>query len=202
MKRTKFYSNLRRSITNMVRKDLDPISRRAINNITKPHHETNKDKYINSLLKIRESLIPPEIIYEKSEIREPIGITVTDNYVIEEYPKPKSSSVSSYRTKKVYSRKYKTDILLKVAILKNGKTRVTSIWFPKDSKRAKELMKMYNITESRVPILVTATKRPYTVRKLAPIEIEVAEKVGTVKPKVVTRKADVGATWKSLKGAK
>ncbi|MEM4385844.1 MAG: hypothetical protein QXD03_04790 [Candidatus Anstonellales archaeon] len=201
MGRSKFYSNLRRSITNMVRKDLDPISRRAINNITKPTNRTNKDSYIDKLVKIRESYPEPDIVYEEDR-NAPIGVTVTDNYVIEEYPKPRSSSVLSYRTKKMYSRKYKTDILLKIAVLKSGKTKVTSIWFPKDSERAKKLMKMYNITESRVPIVVTATKRPYTIKKVTPIQIEIAEKIKAIKPKVVTRKADVGATWKNIKGAK
>jgi len=102
----------------------------------------------------------PEMIYE-SEIQ-PIGHTITDNYFILEYPKPKKSNISKYRTKKVYSESDNVYILLKFAVLNNNKTQLTSIWYPIESNKAQELIKQYKfkMTTESVKSLTSPSFKP------------------------------------------
>lgn len=224
---TIFMANFRRNLTNIKRKDIDPLSRRLIryrkspdlNNLkNKPKEdnimrETLKDQYINSKLKalsfeekveniISKYASKPQVIYEKEE--EPIGITLDDNYVILEYPKPDEKDIVSYRTKKVYSKKHKITVLLKIAILKNGKTKVTSVWYPRESKRAKELMKQYGVVEEARISAVSAAKLGAKIRKIIPKDLEeaISKAKFSLKAKVPKSARDVGATWKVLKGGR
>ncbi len=162
-------------------------------------NKTFEDKLNNFIYKIKHK---PEIVYEENE--KPLGITESDKYIIIEYNKPDKSKIVKYKTKKVYSEKDKTTILLKIAILDSGKTKVTSIWYPKDSKRGQDIIKnsKFGITESvdyldevmgllsllKIPAIRTKRLVGDTVRKIRNFAAKTSKNVKT--------------RWHNLKNAK
>jgi len=59
-----------------------------------------------------------------------IGVEQTKNYVVEDYKNPPKSQVAKWRRKEVNGH------LLTIAVLKNGETRVTSVWHPKTERKS------------------------------------------------------------------
>lgn len=57
-----------------------------------------------------------------------IGVEQTKNYVVEDYKNPPKSQVAKWRRKEVGGH------ILNIAVLKNGKTVVTSVWHPKTER--------------------------------------------------------------------
>jgi len=228
------YNRYKHSTTNLSKMSLDSLTRRilkasrnaSLREIDRKEKEDQelKDRLRRQAIELRlksadnqntleykiENFInkyqKPEIVYEakSKKKRKPIGVTVTDNYVIVEFKNPPEKEVKKWRTKEIYSKKHKCKILLKIAILKDGKTKLTSIWYPKDNPRAKEILRKYK--EGRedffeeVKTIVTASTRKPVIKKLIPTELLVKKEDPRSKL-VKRRKAEVGATWKNLKGA-
>ncbi|MEM3452035.1 MAG: hypothetical protein QW835_00210 [Candidatus Hadarchaeum sp.] len=64
---------------------------------------------------------------------EDLKIETSKNYVIEDYPNPPKSKVARYRRKIIYDKEGQRHIAT-IAVLKDGSTRLTSLWHPKTEK--------------------------------------------------------------------
>lgn len=229
------YNRYKSPTTNLSSMALDSLTRRILKSNRhatladirrkQKEDENMKRKAVEDAIKLRlKSISLGESLYlsiydnsnlvtESKSERKPIGVTTTDNYVIVEFKNPPEKDIKKWRTKEIYSKKHKARILLKVAILKNGDTKVTSIWYPKDIPRAKEILRLYKenrlediYNEEAYPTqpVVTATKRPPIVKKVVPAELEDNVLIRLRKdPRslLVPRRGEAFSFWRRYKGA-